>query len=49
MWEILVRPLGQDDPLEKETAAHSSVLALGNPVDRGVWRAPVHGIAKSQT
>ena len=20
-----------------------------NPMDRGVWRAPVHGVAKSQT
>ena len=23
--------------------------ALGNPMDRGAWRATVHGIAKSQT
>ena len=22
---------------------------LGNPVDRGAWRATVHGVAKSQT
>ena len=22
---------------------------LGNPMDRGVWWAPVHGVAKSQT
>ena len=22
---------------------------LGNPMDRGVWRATVHGVAKSQT
>ena len=22
---------------------------LGNPVDRGVWRATVHGVAKSGT
>ena len=22
---------------------------LGNPVDRGTWRATVHGVAKSQT
>ena len=22
---------------------------LGNPTDRGVWRAPVHGVTKSQT
>ena len=22
---------------------------LGNPMDRGAWRAAVHGVAKSQT
>ena len=26
-WETRVRPLGQDDPLEKEMATHSSILA----------------------
>ena len=24
-------------------------LCLGNPMDRGAWRAIVHGVAKSQT
>ena len=27
MWETPVRSLGWDDPLEKGTAAHSSILA----------------------
>jgi len=27
MWETWVRSLGREDPLEKETAAHSSILA----------------------
>ena len=27
MWETWVRPLGWKDPLEKGTAAHSSILA----------------------
>ena len=27
MWEIWVRSLGREDPLEKETATHSSTLA----------------------
>ena len=27
MWETQVRSLGQEDPLEKETATHSSILA----------------------
>ena len=31
MWETWVRSLGQEDPLEKETATHSSILA---------WRIP---------
>ena len=31
MWEIQVRSLGQEDPLEKEIATHSSILA---------WRIP---------
>ena len=43
MWEKHVQSLGQEDPLEKEMATHSSILA---------WRIPwveVHGVAKSQT
>ena len=31
MWETRVRSLGQEDPLEKEMAIHSSTLA---------WRIP---------
>ena len=27
MWETWVRALGQEDPLEKEMATHSSILA----------------------
>ena len=27
MWETWVRPLGQEDPLEKGKATHSSILA----------------------
>ena len=27
MWETRVRSLGQEDPLEKEMATHSSTLA----------------------
>ena len=29
MWETWVRSLGQEDPLEKEMATHSSILAWG--------------------
>ena len=31
MWEIWVRFLGQEDPLEKEMAIHSSTLAWKIP------------------
>ena len=42
--ETQVQPLGQEDPLEKEMATHSS-----NPMERGAWRATVHGVIESQT
>ena len=34
--------MGGEDPLEKEMATHSSILAWKNPTDRGAWRAAVH-------
>ena len=42
--KMQVQSLGQKDPLEKETATLSSIL--GNAMDREVWRATVHGVAK---
>ena len=33
--ETRVQSLGQEDPLEKEMATHSSILAWRNPMDRG--------------
>ena len=47
--ETQVLSLGWEDPLEKEMATHSSILAWKNPMDRGAWQATLHGIAKSQT
>jgi hypothetical protein len=38
--------LGQEDPLAEAMAAHSSILAGGNSVDRGTWQAAVHGVTK---
>ena len=38
-----VPSLGQEDPLEKLLASHASVLAWRIPMDRGAWRATVHG------
>ena len=42
--ETWVPSLGQEDLLEKEMATHSN-----NPMDRGAWRATVHGVAESDT
>ena len=41
-----VQSLGLENPLEKEIATHSSILAWEIPLDRGAWRAIVHGVAK---
>jgi len=49
MWETWVRSLGWKGPLEEGMATHSSILAWGIPMDRGVWQAVVHGVAKSGT
>ena len=38
--------LGWDDPLEKEMATHSSILACKTPTDRGAWWATAHGVTK---
>ena len=46
MQETQVQFLGWEDPLEKEMTAHSSILAQGNPMDRGAWRATVLGSHK---
>ena len=47
--EIWVRSLGWENPLEEGMATHSSILAWRIPMDRGAWRATVHGVAKSRT
>ena len=48
--ETWVRCLGQEDPLEEGMATDSSVLScLENLMDRGDFRAIVHGATKSGT
>ena len=49
VWETWVRSLGQEDPLEKEIATHSSILAWENSMERGGWWAAVHEVTESQT
>ena len=46
MQETWVRSLGQEGPLEKVIATHSSILYLGNPMDRGAWKSTVYMVAK---
>ena len=40
MQETWIQSLDWEDPLEKEYSR------LGNPLERGAWRATVHGVAK---
>ena len=42
--------MGLEDPLEKEMATHSSILAWKIPwTSKGAWQVTVHAVAKSQT
>ena len=44
--ETQVLFLDQEDPLEKEMATHSSILAWCNPTDRAAWQVTAHGLAR---
>ena len=53
-----VQSLSWEDPLGEGMATHASTFAYGdprqylcleNPMDRGTWRAIVHGVVKSWT
>ena len=43
MQEMQILSLGQEAPLKKEMAAHSSILAWRIPMGRGALWATVHG------
>ena len=47
MQETWAQSLGWEDPLEEGMATHSSIFAWRILMDRGAWRATVHGVAKS--
>ena len=49
MRETWVQSLGQEDPLEKEMATHSSILAWRIPMDRGTCWGVVYRVTKSWT
>ena len=46
VWEIWVQSLGWEDPLEKETATHSSIVAWRIPWTEEPGRLPVYGVLK---
>ena len=49
VWETLVRSLSLEDPLEKDMAIHSSILAWRIPWTEEPGRLTVHGVTESQT
>ena len=44
--ETWARSLGQEDPLEKEMATHSNILARESIMNRGAWKATDHVVTK---
>lgn len=44
--EMRVSP-GPGDPQMEGVATQSEVFLLGNPVDKGTWRAIAHGVIKA--
>ena len=44
-----VRFLGLEDPLEEENGNPLQYSCLENPMERGAWRAMVHGVAEFDT
>ena len=46
MQATWVQFLGREDPLEKEMATDSSILAWRISMDRGAWQATVQGVAR---
>ena len=49
MWEIRARFLGRKDPLEKDKATYSSILAWTLSWTEEPGQATVNGVTKSQT
>ena len=49
MQETWVQSLGREDSLREGNGTPLQFSCLGNPVDRGAWRATVHGVSESDT
>ena len=49
MQETWVLSSEREDPPQEGTATHSNILTWRIPMDRGVWWATLHGVAKCQT
>ena len=47
-WEMWVPSLSWEDPLQKEIATHSSILARENSMGRGSWQAMGDWVAVSK-
>ena len=47
MWEIWVRSLSWEDPLEEGTATHTRIFAWRIPIDKGARQITAHGVAES--
>ena len=46
MQEMWIRPLGLEDSPGERNVNPLQYSCLGNPMDRGAWRATVHGVTK---
>ena len=44
--EMRVQSLSPEEPLQKEMATHSNILAWEIPWTEGVWRAAFHGVTR---
>ena len=42
---LLIFEESKEDPLDKENG-NPLHYCLGNPMDRGAWRASIHGVAR---
>ena len=49
MQQAQVQPLSQEDPLQKEMATHSSIVAWEIPWTEEPGELPVHGVEKRWT